>query len=99
MSDYENGTPSTSAYQAAREQLERQQYRWVITGVAGFIGSNLLQALLELGQRVIGVDNFLTGHHHNLEQVREQVDAGAWRCFELIEGDIREPSVCQAACE
>src|SRR3954465_11782138 len=98
MSASETGPPSPSAYQTVREQLERQQYRWVITGVAGFIGSNLLQALLELGQRVIGVDNFLTGHHHNLGQVGEQVDAGAWHCFELIEGDIREPSVCQAAC-
>jgi UDP-N-acetylglucosamine 4-epimerase len=99
MSDYENGTPSTSAYQTVREQLEHQQYRWVVTGVAGFIGSNLLQALLELGQRVVGVDNFLTGYQHNLDQVREQVDASAWRCFELIEGDIRDPAVCRAACE
>ena len=99
MGDYENGTPSTSVYQSVREQLAQQQYRWVVTGVAGFIGSNLLQALLELGQRVVGVDNFLTGYQHNLDQVREQVDASAWRCFELIEGDIREPAICGAACE
>ena len=99
MSDYENGTPSTSAYQTVREHLEHEQYRWVITGVAGFIGSNLLQALLELGQRVVGVDNFLTGYRHNLDQVSEQVDASAWRGFELIEGDIRDPSLCRSACE
>ncbi len=99
MSDYENGTPATSAYQLVREQLEYEQYRWVITGVAGFIGSNLLQALLELGQRVVGVDNFLTGYRHNLDQVRELVGADAWRSFELIEGDIRDLSVCREACD
>jgi UDP-N-acetylglucosamine 4-epimerase len=99
MSDYENGTPATSAYQSAREHLEQEQYRWVITGVAGFIGSNLLQALLELGQRVVGVDNFLTGYRHNLDQVREQIGPNAWRCFELIEGDIRDQAVCRRACE
>jgi UDP-N-acetylglucosamine 4-epimerase len=98
MNDYENGTPATSAYQTVRERLDREQFRWVVTGVAGFIGSNLLQALLELGQRVVGVDNFLTGYRHNLDQVREQVDAGAWRRFELIEGDVRDQSVCRAAC-
>src|SRR4051812_31943080 len=98
MGDYENGTPASSAYQIAREHLEEEQYRWVVTGVAGFIGSNLLQALLELGQRVVGVDNFLTGYRHNLEQVREQVGAQAWRRFELIEGDIRDQAVCRQAC-
>jgi UDP-N-acetylglucosamine 4-epimerase len=99
MGDYENGTPATSAYQMAREHLEQERYRWVITGAAGFIGSNLLQALLELGQRVVGLDNFLTGHRHNLEQVRRQVGPAAWRRFELIEGDIRDQSACRRACE
>jgi len=99
MSDYENGTPATSVYQSVREHLEQEQYRWVITGAAGFIGSNLLQALLELGQRVVGLDNFLTGYRHNLDQVRDHVGAAAWRRFELIEGDIRDQSVCLRACE
>ena len=98
MGDYENGTPATSVYQSAREHLEQEQYRWVITGAAGFIGSNLLQALLELGQRVVGLDNFLTGYRHNLEQVRDQVGPAAWRRFELIEGDIRDQAVCRRAC-
>ena len=97
MGDYENGTPATSVYQSAREHLEQEQYRWVITGAAGFIGSNLLQALLELGQRVVGLDNFLTGYRHNLEQVRDQVGAAAWRRFELIEGDIRDQAACRRA--
>lgn len=99
MNDYENGTPATSAYQLVRERLQQQQYRWVLTGVAGFIGSNLLQALLELGQRVVGVDNFLTGYRHNLDQVRELVGAAAWRGFELIEGDVRDSAICHQACE
>nr|WP_315393874.1 SDR family oxidoreductase [uncultured Duganella sp.] len=99
MADYENGTPAASAYQLAREHLAQEQYRWAVTGVAGFIGSNLLQALLELGQRVVGIDNFLTGHRDNLEQVRAQVGAAAWRRFELIEGDIRDQATCRRACE
>jgi UDP-N-acetylglucosamine 4-epimerase len=99
MGDYENGTPATSVYQSAREQLEREHYRWVITGAAGVIGSNLLQALLELDQRVVGLDNFLTGYRHNLEQVRDQVGPAAWRRFELIEGDIRDQAACRRACQ
>lgn len=99
MSDYDNGTPATSAYQLVRERLQETKFRWVVTGVAGFIGSNLLQTLLELGQDVVGVDNFLTGHRHNLEQVRELVGPGAWHGFELIEGDIRDPSICRRACD
>ena len=98
MSDYEDGTPATSVYQSAREHLEREQYRWVVTGAAGFIGSNLLQALLELGQRVVGLDNFLTGYRHNLDQVRDQVGPAAWRRFELVEGDIRDQAACRRAC-
>lgn len=96
---YIDGTPASNAYQELREHLEHEQYRWVITGVAGFIGSNLLQALLELGQRVIGLDNFLTGYRHNLEQVRDEVGAALWRNFELLEGDIRDSATCLRACE
>lgn len=99
MSDYENGTPAASNYQLVREQLEYEQYRWVVTGAAGFIGSHLLQTLLELGQPVVGVDNFLSGHRENLEQVRVLVGERAWRQFTLIEGDIRDLSVCRAACD
>jgi UDP-N-acetylglucosamine 4-epimerase len=99
MSDYDNGMPSTSAYQGLRERLQGEELRWVVTGVAGFIGSNLLQSLLELGQRVVGVDNFLTGYRHNLEQVRDLVGPEAWRGFELIEGDVRDVAVCRAACD
>src|SRR5258706_972719 len=72
---------------------------WLVTGVAGFIGSNLLEALLKLEQRVVGLDNFSTGHRGNLEQVREAVGARAWKRFRLIEGDIRSLRTCQRACK
>ena len=87
-----------SAYQAARAHLQDRQYHWLITGVAGFIGSNLLEALLGLGQRVSGVDSFITGHRHNLELVRAAAGEQAWQLFDFIEGDIRSPTVCKAAC-
>lgn len=72
---------------------------WLITGVAGFIGSNLLEDLLRLNQTVIGLDNFSTGHQHNLDDVRLLVTPEQWRNFNFIQGDIRELSVCQDACK
>ena len=71
---------------------------WLVTGCAGFIGSNLLEALLKLGQRVVGLDNFATGHRHNLEQVRQAVGAEVWANFRFIEGDIRSLQTCREAC-
>lgn len=81
-----------------RQHLRGQRYRWLVTGAAGFIGSNLVEALLKLGQQVTGLDNFATGHQHNLDQVREAVGSQAWAAFSFIEGDIRELAACQAAC-
>jgi UDP-N-acetylglucosamine 4-epimerase len=72
---------------------------WLVTGVAGFIGSNLLEALLRHGQSVVGLDNFSTGFRHNLDQVRAAVGAEAWRHFTFIEGDIRDLATCRRACE
>lgn len=71
---------------------------WLITGVAGFIGCNLLAAILNLGQRVIGLDNFSTGHRRNLEQIRAAVTPDQWRNFCFIEGDIRELATCRSVC-
>ncbi len=71
---------------------------WLVTGVAGFIGSNLLEALLRLGQRVVGLDNFATGHRRNLAEVEAAVGAAAWSAFRFIEGDIRSPETCREAC-
>ena len=82
----------------ARSQLSTTPQRWLITGVAGFIGSNLLEALLKLGQTVTGLDNLSNGYRHNLEQVRAIVGEMAWRNFRFIEGDIRNLADCQNAC-
>ncbi len=71
---------------------------WLVTGAAGFIGSNLLEALLSLGQRVVGLDNFATGFQHNLDQVEEAVGPEAWARFRFIEGDIRSLDTCREAC-
>jgi len=71
---------------------------WLITGVAGFIGSNLLEALLDHNQLVIGLDNFATGHPHNLAQVRTLVGDSKWANFRFINGDICDLAVCHQAC-
>src|SRR5258708_15447468 len=71
---------------------------WLVTGAAGFIGSTLLEALLVLGQRVVGLDNFATGFQHNLDQVEEAVGPEAWSRFRFIEGDIRSLDTCREAC-
>lgn len=81
-----------------RQHLREHSYHWLVTGAAGFIGSNLVEALLKLDQRVTGLDNFATGHRHNLDQVREAVGAAAWSRFEFVEGDIRRLEDCARAC-
>jgi UDP-N-acetylglucosamine 4-epimerase len=85
-------------FQDLQQHLLQQRYHWLVTGAAGFIGSNLVEALLRLGQQVTGLDNFATGHRHNLELVREAVDAEAWTRFSFIEGDIRNEADCSRAC-
>lgn len=70
---------------------------WLVTGAAGFIGSNLVEALLALGQTVVGLDNFATGHRRNLDEV-ERLVGPAWARFTFIDGDIRELAACRAAC-
>ena len=71
---------------------------WLVTGVAGFIGSNLLETLLLAGQRVVGLDNFSTGYQKNLDMVRDIVGDATWKNFRFIEGDIRDIAVCHEAC-
>jgi UDP-N-acetylglucosamine/UDP-N-acetylgalactosamine 4-epimerase len=85
-------------YGQATEALIKKPRKWLITGVAGFIGSNLLEALLKLNQEVVGLDNFLTGHRRNLEEVKRLVSEEQWRHFAFREGDIRDLDVCQEAC-
>src|SRR6187549_1850146 len=79
--------------------LSREPRTWLVTGAAGFIGSNLVESLLDLGQRVVGLDNFATGFRHNLDQVREAAGAAAWQRFQFIDGDIRDLATCKRACE
>lgn len=88
-----------SKYEILKQQLATTQYTWLITGVAGFIGSNLLEALLCLNQNVIGLDNFSTGHQHNLDDVRSLVTPEQWQNFTFMQGDIRKLSNCQDACQ
>lgn len=87
-----------SQYQQCCEQLQQQPKTWLVTGVAGFIGSNLLEQLLSLGQRVVGLDNFSTGFQHNLDEVQATVSAEQWQNFKFIRGDICNLEDCQAAC-
>lgn len=78
-------------------QLRSQPGHWLVTGAAGFIGSNLVEALLKLNQRVTGLDNFATGHQHNLDQVHALVGNALWDNFNFIRGDIRNPADCAQA--
>lgn len=86
-------------YEQLLLSLPAQPKRWLITGVAGFIGSNLLEHLLKLDQIVVGLDNFATGHQRNLDEVKTLVSPEQWQRFTFIEGDIREPETCRQACE
>jgi UDP-N-acetylglucosamine 4-epimerase len=88
----------TNVYEQILEQLAESPKKWLVTGVAGFIGSNLLEHLLKLNQQVVGLDNFATGFRKNLDEVRALVSAEQWQNFTLIEGDIRDLTDCQNAC-
>jgi UDP-N-acetylglucosamine 4-epimerase len=86
-----------SAYDDLKARLITQPRTWLITGVAGFIGSNLLETLLQLNQRVVGLDNFATGHQRNLDEVQRLVTPAQWNNFQFINGDIRNLADCQTA--
>lgn len=87
-----------SQYQTVCEQLQQAPKTWLVTGVAGFIGSNLLETLLKLDQKVVGLDNFATGHQYNLDEVQNLVSTEQWANFKFYEGDIRNFEDCQKAC-
>ena len=99
-------TPSTpianvevtaTAYEQLQVRLRAEPATWLVTGVAGFIGSNLLETLLKLNQRVVGLDNFATGHQRNLDEVQSLVTPEQSRNFQFIQGDIRNLEDCQRA--
>lgn len=77
--------------------LKEKSRRWLVTGAAGFIGSNLVEALLRHGQTVVGMDNFATGHQRNLDEVAATVGAKVWENFSLLNGDIRDSEACSDA--
>ena len=87
-----------SAYETLKTQLQCKQHTWLITGAAGFIGSNLLEALLQLNQKVVGLDNFSTGHQRNLDEVQSIVTPAQWQNFSFMRADICNFAECQKAC-
>ncbi len=88
-----------TAFEDLKIRLQSEPHDWLVTGVAGFVGSNLLETLLNLNQRVVGLDNFATGYEHNLSQVEASVSSNRWASFKLIEGDIQNLQDCRKACE
>jgi UDP-N-acetylglucosamine 4-epimerase len=89
-------------YDELQKYLISNQRTWLVTGVAGFIGSNILEKLLILNQKVVGIDNFDTGHHHNIDQAIEDANNLTGKQlgenFQFIKGDIRELDDCRQAC-
>src|SRR5262245_52492011 len=87
-----------SAFHRLLADLAGSPRCWLVTGVAGFVGSNLLESLLRAGQRIVGLDNLTTGTRRNIEQALEAAPASARKGFSLIEGDIRDVKTCRRAC-
>ena len=91
--------PENSIHSPAIKLLKNKQYYWLVTGVAGFIGSNLLEKLLLLNQKVIGLDNFSTGSIENLNDIKNTIDEKLWKNFLFLQGDLSSFSDCQKACQ
>ncbi len=92
-------SPASRALSSVHAELEARPRRWLVTGSAGFIGSNLLESLLTLGQHVVSLDNFATGHRANLAEVEARVGADAWRRHVFIDADIGDIDACRRACK
>jgi UDP-N-acetylglucosamine 4-epimerase len=91
--------PPLSVFAQLQSELLKSPKTWLITGVAGFIGCNLLETLLKLNQNVVGLDNFATGKQRNLDEVKSLFSQEQWTNFTFIKGDIRNFSHCQEACD
>ena len=89
--------PTKSRYDQVRDELRAHPRHWLITGVAGFIGSSLLEALLELDQPVTGLDNFATGKKGNLDEVRAAVGSARFERFRFLEGSVASREDCAEA--
>ena len=86
-----------TAWQHLQTELKANPKNWLVTGAAGFIGSNLVESLLALDQRVVGLDNFATGHRRNLDQVQALVKPEQWARFRFFDGDLRDLAACRPA--
>jgi UDP-N-acetylglucosamine 4-epimerase len=85
---------SMTTFEKQLEAFKTNQKTWLVTGVAGFIGSNLAEFLLKHNQKVVGLDNFSTGHQHNLDDIKENVSQTQWKNFSFTEGDIKDYETC-----
>ncbi|MDP6903536.1 MAG: SDR family oxidoreductase [Verrucomicrobiota bacterium] len=85
-------------YEKLQRRLRRSPRKWLVTGVAGFIGSHIVEKLLQLNQKVVGLDNFSTGKRANLEDLQGSLNAKQRRAFRFIEGDITSETDCKKAC-
>ncbi|CRM18105.1 NAD-dependent epimerase/dehydratase family protein [Pseudomonas sp. 35 E 8] len=88
-----------NGYKKLLSEISTSPKKWLVTGVSGFIGSNLLETLLLAEQWVVGIDNFSTGHKKNLEEVQDLVSAEQWARFTFVEGDIRSLEDCNSVCQ
>ena len=88
-----------NTYENVLTRLRAEPKTWLVTGVAGFIGSNLLEHLLGLDQQIIGLDNFSTGKRSNLDEVQNAVTPPQWQRFRFVKGDIRDLATCRQVCE
>ena len=88
---------SDPAQQSLVSKIQQSHATWLVTGAAGFIGSNLVESLLRLSQKVIGFDNFVSGHRRNLDQLEQLVGPERWKSFALLEADIRDRAACVAS--
>ncbi len=88
-----------TTFERLLEKFDTEQKTWLITGNAGFIGSNLTEFLLNHNQKVVGLDNFSTGYQHNIDDVLASVGEKNAKNFTFIEGDIADFETCKRACE
>ncbi len=93
------GVREMTSYEKLKIELQAKPKTWLVTGAAGFIGSNIVETLLKFGQRVVGLDNFSTGNRWNLAEVKKQVGPACWKNYKFISGDIRDLKTCQRACQ